>query len=263
MSSSSKVRQVLPEDVIVTLRGPVAHQMIEPAKEQVAHAARLSGRDVLDATVTLIQRTNPAISEPSRAEVVFNISGTPVRAEADAPTTAQALDRVVDRLERRIVDLVNRWDDRSRWGHVTQDGQWRHGNTPTERPTQFPRPADEREVVRRKTFAVAPTTPQEAAYDMETLEHDFHLFTDVSTGLPALVHRRIDGLYGVAGLGDQPAEPGTMVPEPAPPTIDEVTARQRLDVSGEPFVFYIDEATGQGSVVYLRYDGHYGVINAS
>lgn len=263
MSSSPEVRQVLPEDVTVTLRGPVPHRMIEPAKEQVSHAARLSGRDVLDATVTLIQGTNPAIAEPSRAEVVFNISGTPVRAEADAPTTAQALDRVVDRLERRIVDLVNRWDDRSRWGHVTQDGQWRHGNPPTARPLHFPRPVDEREVVRRKTFAVAPTTAQEAAYDMEALEHDFHLFTDVSTGSPALVHRRADGSYGVAGLGDHAVEPAEMIPEPAPPTIDEVTPRQRLDDSGEPFVFYIDADTGQGTVVYLRYDGHYGIIDAA
>jgi hypothetical protein len=170
---------------------------------------------------------------------------------------------VVSRIERRIVDLVNRWDDRSRWLHETPHGQWRRGAVPTDRPEHFPRPVDEREVVRRKTFAVAPTTAQEAIYDMEALEHDFHLFTDVATGSPALVHLRSDGSYGVAGLGDDAVGPDTMTPEPAPPTLDEVTARQRLDYSGEPFVFYIDEATGKGSVVYLRYDGHYGVITAT
>lgn len=265
MPSSPEVRRVSPEDVIVTSRGPVPHAIIDHAKEQVAHAARLAGRDVLSATVTLTERTNPSIKEPSRAEVVFNISGTPVRAEADAPTIAQALDGVVDRIERRIVDLVNRWEDRSRWLQPNQDGEWRRGAPPTQRPDHFPRPVDEREVVRRKTFAVAPTTAQEAVYDMEALEHDFYLFTDATTGAPALVHRRADGSYGVSGIGDELEEledVEALVVEPPPPTLDEVEARGRLDASGEPFVFYIDEATGQGSVVYLRYDGHYGVVTA-
>ncbi|MEO6988771.1 MAG: HPF/RaiA family ribosome-associated protein [Aquihabitans sp.] len=263
MSSSSEIRRVSPEDVIVTSRGPVPHGIIEQAKEQVAHATRLSGRDVHSATVTLTESTNPSMAEPSRAEVMFNISGTLLRAEADAPTPAQALDGVVDRIERRIVDLVNRWDDRSRWLSVTQDGQWKRGDPPAERPEHFPRPYDEREVVRRKTFAVTPTTVQEAIYDMEALEHDFHLFTDVATGTPALVHRYEDGSYGIAGLGDDETGPVAMITESTTPILGEVAARQRLDASGEPFVFYIDEKTGKGSVVYLRYDGHYGVITAS
>lgn len=263
MSSSSEIRQVLPEDVIVTSRGPVPHEMVERAKEQASHAARLSGRDVLAVTVTLTESTNTGIVEPSRAEVMFDMSGTPVRAEADAPTIAQALDRVIERLERRIVELVNRWDDRSRWLSMPEDGQWRRGDAPTERPEHFPRPRDEREVVRRKTFAITPATPEEAVYDMESLEHDFHLFTDVASGDPALVHRRADGSYGIAGLADDATGSVAMKPEPAPPTLDEVSARLRLDASGEPFVFYIDEKTGKGSVVYLRYDGHYGVVTAS
>lgn len=265
MPASPEVRRVSPADVIVTSRGPVPHTMIDRAKEQVAHAARVAGRDVLNATVTLTERTNPSIPEPSRAEVVFNISGTPVRAEADAPTIPQALDGVVDRIERRIVDLVNRWEDRSRWLQPDHEGEWRRGSPPTQRADHFPRPIDEREVVRRKTFAVAPTTAQEAVYDMEALEHDFYLFTDVVSGSPALVHRRADGSYAVSGSGDPAGELEdleALEAEPPPPTLDEADARGRLDASGEPFVFYIDGATGQGSVVYLRYDGHYGVVTA-
>jgi hypothetical protein len=33
-----------------------------------------------------------------------------------------------------------------------------------------------------------------------------------------------------------------------------------LDLGDEPFVFFLDEQTGDGSVVYRRYDGHYGLI---
>jgi Sigma 54 modulation/S30EA ribosomal protein C terminus len=37
-------------------------------------------------------------------------------------------------------------------------------------------------------------------------------------------------------------------------------ARQRLEVAGLPFVFFADASTDRGSVLYHRYDGHYGLI---
>lgn len=261
MSSDPEIQQVSPEDVIVTSVGPVPHTIIERAREQVAHAARLSKRDVLRATATLTESTNTRIAEPSRAEVMFDLSGALVRAEANAASTAQALDRVIERIERQIVDLVNRLNDRSRWLSATRDGQWQRGDLPSDRPDYHPRPVDERQVVRRKTFAVSPTTAQEAVYDMEALEHDFHLFTDVDTGAPALVHRYSDGPLRISGP-DEDSKPVAMIAGSAAPTLGEIDARMRLDASGEPFVFYIDEKTGMGSAVYRRYDGHYGVITA-
>lgn len=255
MSSTPEASQLAPEDVIVTSRGPVVAGVLDQAREQVAHLSRFSRRDVQGATVVLTELTNPAIAEPSRAEVTFNIAGIPLRAESTAPTMTQALDGVVARLERRIVDQMNRWDDRSRWVSA-RDGD---GNGDGRRE-QVLVPPDERDVVRRKTFAAAPSTAQEAVFDMEALEHDFHLFTDVETGAPALVRRRSDGSYAVAGLPEGAAGTESLFHDPAPPTLDEAAARERLDASGEPFVFYLDAGTDQGSVVYLRYDGHYGVI---
>ena len=257
MSSAPEASQLAPEDVIVTSRGPVVAGVLDQAREQVAHLARFSRRNVLGATVVLTERTNPAIAEPSRAEVTFNIAGTPLRAESTAATMPQALDGVVARLERRIVDQMNRWDDRSRWV-AARDGV---GNG-TDRPERVLVPPDERDVVRRKTFAAAPSTAQEAVFDMEALEHDFHLFTDAESGAPALVRRRSDGSYAVSGIAEGVDGTGSLAHDPPPPTLNEAAARERLDASGEPFVFYVDESTGQGSVVYLRYDGHYGVITS-
>ncbi|MBT2381356.1 sigma 54 modulation/S30EA ribosomal C-terminal domain-containing protein [Streptomyces sp. ISL-111] len=37
-------------------------------------------------------------------------------------------------------------------------------------------------------------------------------------------------------------------------------AAQRLRLTGLPFVFFHDTGTGRGSVLYHRYDGHYGLI---
>ena len=39
-------------------------------------------------------------------------------------------------------------------------------------------------------------------------------------------------------------------------------AIDRLNLGGERFVFYVDAHTRQGSVLYVRDDGHYGLIEA-
>jgi hypothetical protein len=35
---------------------------------------------------------------------------------------------------------------------------------------------------------------------------------------------------------------------------------QHLELMGWPFVFFRDPTTGRGSVLYHRYDGHYGLL---
>ena len=37
-------------------------------------------------------------------------------------------------------------------------------------------------------------------------------------------------------------------------------AIERLNADGERFVFFANQATGRGNVLYHRYDGHYGLI---
>ena len=37
-------------------------------------------------------------------------------------------------------------------------------------------------------------------------------------------------------------------------------AADRLGLLGLPFLFFIDAAQGRASVLYHRYDGHYGLI---
>jgi hypothetical protein len=53
--------------------------------------------------------------------------------------------------------------------------------------------------------------------------------------------------------------PLTISSQPAPCiTIDEAVVR--LGILGLPFLFFIDAAHGRASVLYHRYDGHYGLI---
>jgi hypothetical protein len=81
---------------------------------------------------------------------------------------------------------------------------------------------------------------------METLDHDFHLFTSADTGEESVVYRRPDGTI---------AESQT----PAPVLFLE-QAIERLDASGEPFVFFVDPQARRGQLLYVRYDGNYGLI---
>jgi hypothetical protein len=106
-------------------------------------------------------------------------------------------------------------------------------------------------------------SPDDAAYEMGILGHDFYLFTDRESGKEAVVYRDGDGRFAISGEaveGAETAEPVRVVG--SAPVLSESEAVARLDLGGEPFVFYLDSQSRRGSVLYLRYDGHYGLITA-
>ena len=99
---------------------------------------------------------------------------------------------------------------------------------------------------------------------MELLHYDFLLFADAATGDSSVVYRRSDNTYGLMATNDS-ARPApyadTIILDPVPaPTLTTVEAVERLQVGGEPFVFFTDVATGRGSLVYTRDDGHIGLL---
>ena len=61
-------------------------------------------------------------------------------------------------------------------------------------------------VIRRKVFASAPMTVDDALYFMELVGHDFYLFQDAESKRPSVVYRRKGWDYGVIELGDNPEE---------------------------------------------------------
>ena len=187
------------------------------------------------------------------------VDGALVRAKTAAPTMPEAVDELEYRLRRRLVQLQERSRDRHRWTGVAGEHEWRHGDLPRRTVAHFPRPEETREVVRHKTFASTPMTVDEAAYEMDLLDHDFFLYRDAGTSQPALVHRLPDGEYGVSGV-EPDGTVATVTYEPPPPTLTDGEARTRLEADGEPYVFYLDPDSGEGRVLYHRYDGHYGLI---
>jgi ribosome-associated translation inhibitor RaiA len=248
--------------VQVTLRGNVGSGAGQYARRKVQRALGLGREPVVYAHVVLDWRRDPAIERPALAEATADIDGTIVRAKSAAPTMSEAVDDLEYRLRRQVVQLQDRIRTRHRWTALAAEHEWRHGDLPRRRAAYFPRPVQLREVVRRKSFATAPMTVDEAAYEMDLLDHDFFLYRDVDTGGPALIHRLDSGGFGVqrAALRKDPPPRSTVTWEPDPPTLTDGEARTRLEADGEPFVFYVDEATGDGRVIYLRYDGQYGLV---
>ena len=136
-----------------------------------------------------------------------------------------------------------------------------YGSLRTERPEFFPRPPEELELIRRQTSALSALTPEQAAREMQVLDYDFHLFTNAETAEENVVYRGLNGTIALAQItpaadGKASAFPVDSAPAPVMLVGDAV---ERLNLSGERFVFFVDPEAGRGKLLYLRYDGHYGL----
>ena len=110
---------------------------------------------------------------------------------------------------------------------------------------------------------VEPIDVAEAALEMDALDHAFFLYRDVATGSDAVLYHRDDGRLAVidppgatAATQDDPPRELSRLSRP----IDLRTAVREMDELGHRFLFFVNEHTGRGNVIYLRFDGHYGLI---
>ena len=247
--------------VDVAARGAVSDRDVEAARAKVGALDRVIDRPILGAHVVLTFHSNPRLLRPALAEGEINVDGRPVRGRVGAPTMTVAVDELAEHLHRRRRDHMERLQDRSRRPAEPEPGEWSHGSWSPPRPDHFPRPPAEREIVRRKSFALASESVFQAMADLDALDHDFFLFHDAERDCDAVLYRRDDGGLGLIGPVEPPAAAGlhwepSRVSEP----IDVETARAELDLDDDGFLFFVNRATGRGAVLYLRYDGHYGLI---
>jgi len=249
-------------DLAVHVVGDISAADREYAEQKVQNAQRIAPGPVLFARLELRQEPDPARPRPSIAKAELDCNGRLVRAHVAAGTPREAADLLDLRL-RQSIDRIAHRDKDARLRH--RDGEsWHHGDAPTRRPSYYPRPIDECEVVVRKSFALEAETVDEAVADLELLDHGFFLFRDVTNEVDCVVHRVADG-YEIHCAGDAPDEP-IAAPvahnrEPVPHLSLE-DAEALLDETDAGFVFFVDADAGRGRVLYRRYDGHYGLIVA-
>jgi RNA polymerase-binding transcription factor DksA/ribosome-associated translation inhibitor RaiA len=251
--------------VEVVARDPRADAAREYAERKLRAVVEAIGAPMLFARVKLSVAPDPAVARPARAEAALDVNGELVRAQVAAHSLHEAVDLLEARLRGRVAHAAERVRTLRLRPAETTGGEWHHGQAPTDRPAWYDRPPEERKVVRRKTFALDDLTVDEAAFDMELLDHDFYLFIELATGVDAVMHHRPDGRLGLRRLHpvDLPAAAAAVevvLEAEGAPSLGWDEAVEWLDVAGEPFVFFRNQESGRGNVVYRRYDGHYGLI---
>lgn len=199
----------------------------------------LRDEPVTHVEVRLTQQAGTSRVDPVSLRVIIGLTGGSVRASARAGDVRTAATIVERRLKEGLRRRAERRVDTRSAEQTIRDTE----QTLPERWSQ--RPRSEREIVRNKTVSPGPSTLEEATFDLTTMGYDFFLYVDIETGNDALVAR---------------ADDGDFVAHTAAPVASLASARNRLDAGNEPFVFFSDQQSRRGNVLYRRFDGHYGLI---
>ena len=193
--------------VSVTARTPMSADQKRRAAQRLEALEPLARGRVLAARVRVERRRQPA----DRSSVPRQGRDRRQRAHR-----ARARRRTVDRCRPRHPRRPARAPAAARRGPThrppARDGRGRARPVAPRRsadqaPCLLPATGAGAPVIRRKTLALEPMTPVEAAADMLDLDHDFYLFRDARSGADAVIHSlREDGRLGlIEPAGASPA----------------------------------------------------------
>lgn len=178
------------------------------------------------------------------------INGQSLRAQVTAPTVSDLPGAIADRLKAQIIALHSSWAPRT----GPQDERlW---------PARTVRPAPERQLVRLKSVDLEALEPTEAMRRMDQGDYNFYLHRSLATNETCLLYRVGPTGYRIATPSHHSRPSGLVAPltwDPqAPLHFDVSGAVQHLNRTDFPFLFYTGDAGA--TVMYRRYDGHYGLI---
>lgn len=124
-----------------------------------------------------------------RIEITVFADGLTVRGEELDLTVRAAIDRVSDKLETRLRRLKGRLLHNHR----------KRGATPPSALEEIPEEedADLLPLAERKQFDPKPMSIEEAALQMEMVDHPFFVFTNSETRRTEVIYKRRDGKYGL------------------------------------------------------------------
>lgn len=249
----------------VETHGKVPPWAVGLATGKVRSVIRIAAEPVLSVRVMLAVAPDPAVPRPAVAQVTVDLNGRVIRAQAAEMTMRTAVEQMAARLRVRLGRAARNWAALRGTTVAGEAGEWRHQRIPDGRPPYFPRPRGQRLVLRRASYSAGPRTPEEAVAELDLLDYDFHLFVERSTGADSVL-ARVPGGYRLTQARPEPGRPVVRVPDAVTvsdlpvPTLTVAVAADLLEESGEQFTFFIDAASGRGSVIYHRYDGHYGLL---
>ena len=164
----------------------VTDALRDHARQKVAKIEKLD-LGFKEIEVKLVVEKNPSIQENQIAELTLFGSGRILRATERDRDMYVAVDKAVSKLQRQIKKFHGKQIDRTQAQESALRGQ-----------ELLEEPAEGMQViVKTKSIALKPMTPEEASLQMEMLGHDFFVFTDAETDNTNVVYRRNDGNYGL------------------------------------------------------------------
>jgi ribosome-associated translation inhibitor RaiA len=92
----------------VTLRGTVGRFSAEYAREKVGAALQVAPGRVQHVQIVLDFRRSHVAGGPASVEVIAELEGHPISAQAVAPTMREAIDAAEPRLRRQLVEARRR-----------------------------------------------------------------------------------------------------------------------------------------------------------
>jgi ribosome-associated translation inhibitor RaiA len=251
-------------DVDITFEGDIPRTQLGAVRERVASLERYTDEPIIGVRLTL--RGGPGRSDGRYvvdASMLFD--GRVLAAHVAGPSVLEATDAAVERLRRQLRRVEDaEVAERNEPDEIRKalEALWRDRE---QRPRPRLKPPEERRVVRSRIYADHVETTLEAVAIMLDLDDQFRLFRHARTEEDVVVHRRDDGRIGLihppaSALADE--SDGIVVAEPSrypsPITLD--AARAEMDVVNHRFLYFIDVEDGRGKVLYLRYDGDYGLV---
>jgi ribosome-associated translation inhibitor RaiA len=233
-------------------------------REQVASLDRYTDEPIIGVRLTL--RSGPGRTRNryvADAHVVFE--GRVLAAHVAGPSPREATEVAVERLRRQLRRVVGADVARRNEPEEIRKAIADLEPDSTHRPEAGLKPPEEREIVRRRTYAAQPEGTLEAVSEMLDLDEEFHLFVHFRTGEDVVVHWRDDGRAGLihprgSVLADESddivAAEESWFSEPVP----LATVKGEMDLANRRFLYFIDIEDGRGKVIYLRHDGDYGLV---
>ncbi|MFL5725392.1 MAG: ribosome hibernation-promoting factor, HPF/YfiA family [Chloroflexota bacterium] len=145
--------------------------------------------DRSDALVELSVEQHRSAEDSHIVEVTLVIDGRTLRTHAAAVSHQAGVDEVVDKLERRAVDHLEKPRVRARPEQEKQILRRIADGTATN--------DRERQIVKTKRFAIEPMFEEDAAAQMEELGHQFFVFVNAENERVNILYRRNDGDLGL------------------------------------------------------------------
>jgi putative sigma-54 modulation protein len=192
----------------------VTDALQEYAEEKLAKVNRLLlERKIDDASrleLELMVEKNPANPNSNVAEVTIFTRGPVIRAKESSDDMYAAIDLVTDKMLRRVRKYHDKVHGRNHHKRpVTPEGltiteeeaerllRVAAGVEPAGEEPELEEELFDGRLIKHKRFDLKPMTIEEAALQMELVDHDFFVFTNVDSTETNVVYRRRDGHYGL------------------------------------------------------------------